>query len=98
MHTELCEQQSQSWATDAQGNHTDEELMARIQRHDEQALGELHHRHSRLLRTVVSRVVNNEQDVDDLIQEVFLELWNQAAHYDQAKGKVLGWLVTLARR
>ncbi len=36
--------------------------------------------------------------MDDQIQETFLEVWRQAAHYDEAKGKALGWIVTLARR
>jgi RNA polymerase sigma-70 factor (ECF subfamily) len=77
---------------------TDEELMARIKARDEAALSAMYHRHTPILRTVISRVVHNESDVDDLVQEVFLELWNRAESYDEAKGKVLGWLVTLARR
>jgi len=77
---------------------TDEELMARIKGRDEAALSAMYHRHTPILRTVISRVVHNESDVDDLLQEVFLELWNRAESYDEAKGKVLGWLVTLARR
>jgi len=77
---------------------TDEQLMARIKGRDEAALAAMYHRHTPILRTVISRVVHNESDVDDLLQEVFLELWNRAASYDEAKGKVLGWLVTLARR
>jgi len=77
---------------------TDEQLMARIQSQDENALATLYRRHTPLLRTVISRVVHNEHDVDDLLQEVFLELWNRADHYDEAKGKALGWIVTLARR
>jgi RNA polymerase sigma-70 factor (ECF subfamily) len=97
MHTELCESLTPVSKTAPEGP-TNEELMARVQQQDEQALGELYQRHSPLLRTVISHVVNNDQDVDDLIQEVFLEFWNLASHYDPAKGKVLGWIVTLARR
>jgi len=77
---------------------TDEQLMARIKSRDEASLSAMYHRHTPILRTVISRVVHNESDVDDLLQEVFLELWNRAESYDEAKGKVLGWLVTLARR
>jgi RNA polymerase sigma-70 factor (ECF subfamily) len=77
---------------------TDEQLMARIQVRDESALGAMYHRHTPILRTVIARVVHNESDVDDLLQEVFLEMWNRAQSYDETKGKVLGWLVTLARR
>ena len=77
---------------------TDEQLMARIQSRDEAALAAMYRRHTPILRTVISRVVHNEADVDDLLQEVFLELWNRAESYDETKGKVLGWLVTLARR
>jgi RNA polymerase sigma-70 factor (ECF subfamily) len=77
---------------------TDEQLMGRIQARDDAALATLYRRHTALLRTVVARVVHNEYDVDDLLQEIFLELWNRADHYDEAKGKALGWIVTLARR
>src|SRR6187402_3363889 len=79
-------------------DNTDEQLMARIQARDDAALATLYKRHTPILRTVISRVVHNEYDVDDLLQEVFLELWNRADHYDEEKGKALGWIVTLARR
>ena len=65
---------------------------------DEAALATLYRRHTAILRTVISRVVHNEHDVDDLLQEIFVELWNRADHYDETKGKALGWIVTLARR
>jgi len=51
-----------------------------------------------MLRTIIARVVNNDSDVDDLLQEVFVEIWNRAAGYEEVKGKALGWIVTLARR
>ena len=77
---------------------TDEQLMARIRGGDEAALSALVHRHQGILRTVISRVIHNDADVDDLVQEVMIEIWNRCQSYDEAKGKVLGWLVTMARR
>jgi RNA polymerase sigma-70 factor (ECF subfamily) len=84
--------------TIAAGEQTDEMLMARIQERDDKAIAILYRRHTPLLRAVIGRILNNDSDVDDLLQVVFLEVWRQAAHYDVAKGKALGWIVTLARR
>lgn len=77
---------------------SDEQLMAGIQRRSEQDLAALLLRHTRMVRTILARVVNNDADVDDLLQEVFVEIWNRAEQYDVAKGKALGWIVTMARR
>src|SRR5580765_4069348 len=97
-NTMLYEFDQQQIAAFISSEVTDEQLMARIQKHDEAALSAMYRRHTPILRTVISRVVHNEADVDDLLQEVFLELWNRAQSYDEMKGKVLGWVVTLARR
>ena len=77
---------------------SDEELMARIQARDDRAIAILYRRHTALLRSVVGRILNNDSDVDDQLQDIFLEVWRQAANYDEAKGKALGWIMTLARR
>ena len=77
---------------------SDEELMQEIERGQEPALGELHRRHVALLRAVVARVINQPHEVDDVMQEIFLQVWRQAGHYRNEKGKVLGWLITLSRR
>src|SRR5678816_2734761 len=80
----------------ATGEPTDEQPMGMIKAQDDAALASLYRRHFALLRTVISRVLNNDHDVDDLVQEVFLEVWRQAEHYSEEKGKALGCLVTLA--
>ncbi len=49
------------------GDPTDEQLMQRIQQRDEKALADLHQRHRALIRTVISRMINNDHDVDDLL-------------------------------
>ena len=77
---------------------SDEYLMAQIKARDESALAELYRRHVPMLRSVIARVINNENDIDDLIQEIFVELWNRADYYSEEKGKALGWIVTLSRR
>jgi len=84
--------------TSTVGEPTDEALMARIQARDDKAITILYRRHTPLLRSVIGRILNNDSDVDDLLQVVFLEVWAQAARYDETKGKALGWIVTLARR
>ena len=80
------------------GEPTDEQLMSAIQRGDEHALELLQRRHHGLLRTIIGRIISNDHDVDEVVQECLLEVWRRAASYDPAKGQALGWLVTLARR
>ena len=80
------------------GEPSDEQLMEGIQRGDEHSLDLLQRRHHGLLRTIVSRIVSNDHDVDEIVQECLLEVWRRAASYDPAKGQALGWLVTLSRR
>ncbi|HWB58362.1 MAG TPA: sigma-70 family RNA polymerase sigma factor, partial [Chthoniobacteraceae bacterium] len=77
---------------------TNEYLMAQIKKGDAGALEQLYNRHSAMMRSVIARIMNNESDIDDLVQEVFLELWNRAESYSEEKGKALGWMITLARR
>ncbi len=79
-------------------NMTDEQLMLSVQQEDGDALGELHRRHSATLRAIIVRVLHNEHSAEDLLQEVFLEVWRLANRYTQEKGKALGWMITLARR
>ena len=77
---------------------TDELLMAAIQIEDKSALDELYRRHHATIRAVINRVLHNDQSVEDLLQEVFMEIWRMATRYSSAKGKALGWIITLARR
>jgi RNA polymerase sigma-70 factor (ECF subfamily) len=77
---------------------TDEHLMAAVQQESTEGLNELYRRHSPTIRAVIARVLHNEQSVEDLLQEVFLEVWRLARRYSSEKGKALGWIITLSRR
>lgn len=79
-------------------NQSDEYLMARIQEKDPQALEILYKRYFRILKSVVMRILHNEAESEDTLQEIFVELWNRATRYNAQKGQPLGWIVTLSRR
>src|SRR5207244_13434553 len=65
-------------------------------RHD--ALTELYGRHSKRLRATIDGVVHQEAEADDVLQEIFLQVWEEAGRYSSKAGKPLGWMVTIARR
>src|SRR2546426_593595 len=77
---------------------TDFELMSGIQEGDPDALSLLYDRYNGIIKALVLRVIHNEAEADDLLQEIFMEIWNQAKNFSAHKGKPLGWMVTLARR
>lgn len=82
----------------ALGEPTDVQLLAQVAAGQEAALATISQRHTTLLRTIVSRVINDDADVDEVVQDVLIEIWKNAAHYSPEKGQALGWIVTLARR
>src|SRR6266478_5293112 len=80
------------------GGRSDLDLMEGIQREDPEALSQLYDRYNGILKALILRVIHNEAEADDLLQEIFMEIWNQAKNFSEQKGKPLGWMVTLARR
>jgi RNA polymerase sigma-70 factor (ECF subfamily) len=80
------------------GAPTDLELMQAIQAEDPEALSQLYDRYNGILKALILRVIHNEAEAEDLLQEIYMEIWNQAKNFSAQKGKPLGWMVTLARR
>jgi RNA polymerase sigma-70 factor (ECF subfamily) len=80
------------------GAPSDLDLMRGIQAQDPDALSQLYDRYNGILKALILRVIHNEAEADDLLQEIFIEIWNQAKNFSAQKGKPLGWMVTLARR
>jgi RNA polymerase sigma-70 factor, ECF subfamily len=77
---------------------SDLELMSAIQRQEPEALSQLYDRYGGILKALILRVIHNDAEADDLLQEIFMEIWNHAKNFAPEKGKPLGWMVTLARR
>ncbi len=80
------------------GEDTDEILMTKVANGEPKALETLFDRHSGVIKSVIFKIIHNEAEAEDVLMEVFFEAWNGASKYSAAKGKALGWLVTMARR
>jgi RNA polymerase sigma-70 factor (ECF subfamily) len=80
------------------GAPSDVDLMLGIQLGDADALSKLYDRYNGIVKALILRIIRNDTEADDLLQEVFMEIWNQAKNFSAAKGKPLGWMVTLTRR
>jgi RNA polymerase sigma-70 factor (ECF subfamily) len=76
----------------------DEALMKAVSRRRPGALAELFDRHGKRLRATIDGVVHEEAEADDVLQEIFVQIWDEAARYSPKAGKPLGWMVTIARR
>src|SRR5207244_8886410 len=80
------------------GAPSDLELMKAIQAEDPEERSQLYDRYNGILKALILGVIQNEAEAEDLLQEIFMEIWNQAKNFSAQKGKPLGWMVTLARR
>ena len=72
-------------------------LLKAIAARDELALAQLYDRYDRILFGLLMRILNNREEAEDVLQEVFLQVWRKAADFDESRGRPFTWLVTLAR-
>ena len=82
---------------DAAAAEADRGALARMIRGEEAAVAEIYDRHARLLYSLALRIVRRPSDAEDVIQEVFSQVWRQAGRYDWSRGTVAGWLIMLTR-
>ena len=76
---------------------SDIELLAEITRGNEQALALLYDRYRSILFGLLLRIIHNRAEAEDVLQEVFLQVWQRAGNFDEARGKPFTWLITLTR-
>jgi RNA polymerase sigma-70 factor, ECF subfamily len=79
---------------------TDAEEVALLQEvagGDERAFSQLYDRYSAILFGLLLRILHSRTEAEDILQEVFLQVWQQARSFDASRGRPFTWMVTLAR-
>jgi len=71
-------------------------LMQEIQKGNRDALGELFQRHWLRLLKIASRVLQSDSEAEELVQEVFIYVWNRAQNFDPGKSPPKFWLSQVA--
>jgi len=72
-------------------------LLERISRRESSALSELYDRNSSLLFSIIIRILKEKTEAEDVLQEVFLTIWERAEKYDKQLGSPSAWLARVAR-
>ena len=75
----------------------DEAALGRMAGGDQSALAELYDRNARLVFSLALRILQNRADAEDIVQDVFAQVWAQAGRYDASRGAVAAWMLTMAR-
>jgi RNA polymerase sigma-70 factor, ECF subfamily len=75
---------------------SDEELVSRVAAQEAAALRLLLSRHSRLVMRIALRILRDQGEAEEVVQDVFFYVYRRAALFDASKGTVRGWIVQLA--
>lgn len=72
-------------------------LLERVTRGNEQAMAALFDRYSKVVYSVALRVLRDPAAAEDVLQEVFMQIWRNPAGFETARGSLGGWLAVVAR-
>jgi RNA polymerase sigma-70 factor, ECF subfamily len=73
------------------------QLIRRMAGGDRDALAELYDRLSRPLYATARHILNDSAEAQDVVHDVFIALWENAASFDSGRGAAFSWAVTLTR-
>lgn len=76
---------------------TQDELLVLIYRKDEKAFTVLYDMYAKSLFAVISVLIKNTEETEDVLQEVFVKIWKNLDSYNENKGRFYTWIINIAR-
>ena len=76
---------------------SDVDLLKAVARKEQLALAQIYDRYRQVLFGLLIRILKNREESEDVLQEVFIQVWRRAADFDETRGRPFTWLVTLTR-
>ncbi len=77
--------------------YTEDEIVALLKAKSKAGFDYLYENYSRAIYGVIFKVITNEDDAQDLVQDVFVKVWNNITQYDNSKGRLFTWMLNIAR-
>lgn len=79
------------------GTDTDYALVSALRSGDQNAMARLYDKYSSIVYAVALRVLGDTAIAEDILQEVFMQLWRNPGVFDSSRGNLAGWLSVIAR-
>ena len=80
-----------------QTRDTDQQLIDKTKNRDKAAFREIYSRFSQLVFNLVYRVLKDREETEEVVQEVFLQIWNKSDTYDSTRGALSTWIINISR-
>jgi RNA polymerase sigma factor (sigma-70 family) len=77
--------------------YSEEQLVLALKNRDRQAFGYLYDHYSAALYTIIRQILRDPDRSDDVLQEVFTNIWRKIETYDPEKGRIFTWMLNIAR-
>jgi RNA polymerase sigma-70 factor (ECF subfamily) len=75
----------------------DQQLIDQVKQGDKTAFKEIYARFSQVVYNLALRMLRDKEDAEEVVQEIFLQVWNKAYSYDSERGAVSTWILNIAR-
>ena len=75
----------------------DKALLEQVKKGDKSAFKEIYSRFSQVAYNLALRMLRDKDDAEEVVQEIFLQVWNNAQSYDPERGALSTWILNIAR-
>ncbi|HTQ28376.1 MAG TPA: sigma-70 family RNA polymerase sigma factor [Puia sp.] len=79
------------------GTYNEQELVSALAKRDNQAFNYLYDHYAGALYSIVLQVIRDKDLANDILQEVFINIWRKIESYDPSRGRLFTWMLNIAR-
>ena len=77
--------------------YSEQDLVILLQQRSEKAFSYLYDNYSGALYGIIHSIITNTETANDVLQDVFLNIWTKIGSYDPSKGRLFTWMLNVAR-
>jgi len=77
--------------------YSEQELVGMLRQRNDRAFGYLYDNYSGALNSIINGIISDKETANDVLQEVFVNIWRKMELYDASKGRLFTWMLNIAR-